>query len=95
MIAIYCRARHGARGTLCAECQDLLDYAQSRLDRCPFGDRKPTCGRCPTHCYKPAMRIRVKEVMRLAGPRMFYRHPILALLHVFEALRSQKPAAKK
>jgi len=29
------------------------------------------------------MRARIKEVMRYAGPRMLYRHPILAGAHYF------------
>jgi hypothetical protein len=87
MIALYCRGHHKAGGAPCVECQSLYDYAVCRLDRCPFGSEKPTCGRCPIHCYKPAMRERVKEVMRYAGPRMLLRHPVLALLHQFDALR--------
>ena len=68
-------------GSVCGECAALRDYAFCRLDRCPFGADKTTCARCPIHCYKPAIKDRVKEVMRYAGPRMIYRHPILALLH--------------
>lgn len=83
MIAIYCRAHHGAAPPLCAECRGLLDYAFCRLDRCPYGAEKPACADCPIHCYKPAMKDRVKAVMRYAGPRMLYRHPLLALRHWF------------
>lgn len=83
MITIYCRAHHGAAGTLCVECRELLDYACCRLDRCPHGEEKPACADCPIHCYKPAMKDRVKAVMRYAGPRMLYRHPLLALRHWF------------
>jgi hypothetical protein len=89
MVAIYCRDRHGPSGRLCAECQALVDYALARLDRCPFGSRKPTCAKCPIHCYKPQMRARVKEVMRYAGPRMLLRHPLLSLLHQLDALRGR------
>jgi hypothetical protein len=39
------------------------------------------------HCYKKAPRERVQEIMRFAGPRMPYRHPWRALLHVFDKLR--------
>ena len=88
MIAIYCRAHHRPDGELCSNCRELLEYAYARLDRCPFGDDKPTCARCPIHCYRPEIRARVKEVMRYAGPRMIFRHPILALRHQWHAFRT-------
>ena len=89
MVAIYCRDRHAPRGEMpCGDCRELLDYAVCRLDRCPFGARKSTCVDCPIHCYKPALRERVKEVMRYAGPRMLLRHPVLALFHLLDGRRS-------
>jgi hypothetical protein len=87
MLQIYCRARHGLT-SLCADCQELLDYAHCRLDRCPFGNDKPTCVNCPIHCYKPAMRANVQAVMRYAGPRLIFRHPILAFMHLLDGRRS-------
>ncbi len=88
MIGLYCRDQHaGARARLCPDCQELLDYARQRLDRCPFGEGKTTCANCRVHCYKPAMRERVRVVMRFAGPRMLLRHPVLALLHMRDAKR--------
>jgi hypothetical protein len=39
------------------------------------------------------MRERITIVMRYAGPRMMFRHPILALLHQLDALRNRR--AKK
>jgi len=93
MVGIYCRAHHATTGALCNECGELLEYAFCRLDRCPFGEEKTTCARCPVHCYKPEMRSRVKEVMRYAGPRMLVRHPVLALLHTIDAKKkSPQPA---
>jgi hypothetical protein len=90
MVRIYCRAHHATRDGLCPECRELLEYAHCRLDRCPFGADKPTCADCPIHCYKPAMRERVKRVMRYAGPRMLARHPILAVLHLLDGRRRAK-----
>ena len=57
MVRVYCRAHHGTKGPLCPECQALCDYALGRLDRCPYGAEKATCANCPSHCYKPAMRV--------------------------------------
>ncbi|MCE9613585.1 MAG: nitrous oxide-stimulated promoter family protein [Lentisphaerae bacterium] len=90
MIGMYCRRHHGGKGGLCQACRELHDYAMLRLDRCRFGADKPTCVKCPVHCYKPDMRERVRAVMRDSGPRMLWRHPYLALMHVID---ERKPAA--
>jgi len=62
-------------------------YAEARLAKCPYGEAKPTCAKCPVHCYKSAPRERIRQIMRFAGPRMPYRHPWRALVHVFDKLR--------
>ena len=90
MIRIFCRDhRHAAPGEshLCTECQSLLDYARVRLDRCRFSVDKPTCARCPVHCYVPKRREQVRGVMRYAGPRMLWHHPILSLRHWLDGFR--------
>jgi len=84
MIRLYCRGKHGSRGDLCEECKALDNYAIERLALCPFLSDKPTCVNCRVHCYKPQMRDKIKEVMRYAGPRMTYKHPILALMHFID-----------
>ncbi len=89
MIHIYCRGQHGAGDELCPECSELLDYTRERLARCPFQEGKTTCANCAIHCYKHDMRERIRVVMRYAGPRMLYRHPILALLHLLDGLRKE------
>jgi len=81
MVECYCRDHHAAGASLCPECRELLDYAAVRLERCRFGAEKPVCAKCPVHCYQPARREQVKAVMRYAGPRMLWRHPILSLRH--------------
>ncbi|ASV73279.1 hypothetical protein THTE_0677 [Thermogutta terrifontis] len=83
MIRIFCRKRHGQK-TLCPECQELLTYAMCRLDRCPFGENKTTCVRCPVHCYKPDMRELVRQVMRFSGPWMLLYHPYLTFRHYLD-----------
>ncbi len=43
MIRIRCRDVHRrAAGGLCEDCRDLLRYAGERLEKCPFGEDKPT-----------------------------------------------------
>lgn len=89
MVGIHCRGRQhaAAAGAPCPECSEFLAYAQRRLQKCPYGEHKPTCARCPIHCYKPAQRERARIVMRYAGPRMLLRHPWLGLLHMLDKLR--------
>lgn len=93
MIRLYCRGRHGNAEQLCGECAELLEYARERLRRCPFQEGKTTCAKCPVHCYRPEMRARIRAAMRYAGPRMLYRHPILALRHLLDGLR-RKPVRR-
>lgn len=95
MIGIWCQEQHTSpKGSLCSECQELMAYALLRLQQCPFQEGKTTCGNCPVHCYKPAMRQKIREVMRFAGPRMPLRHPLLALGHLLDGLRKE-PIKKK
>ena len=89
MIALYCREHHNTKHRPCDQCRELLEYALLRLDNCPFQENKTTCGNCPIHCYKPAMREKIREVMQYAGPRMIRHHPLLALGHVLDGLRKK------
>jgi len=81
MIRIYCEQKHRS-ANLCEECSALMDYARQRIDRCYFNPDKPHCKECPVHCYSPAMKEKMKEVMRFAGPKMIYRHPVMAIYHL-------------
>lgn len=88
MIHIYCAAKHNRYGKLCPDCEDLNIYALNRLEKCRFGEDKPNCEKCPVHCYRPDMRQNIKEVMRYSGPRMLFRSPLLAILHLIRNLKS-------
>ena len=91
MVGIYCSDHHGgSEESLCEECAEFLDYANVRLEKCPYGEDKPTCANCPIHCYKPARKDQVKRIMRYAGPRMLLRHPILAITHQLDGLRKAR-----
>jgi hypothetical protein len=88
MLGIYCQDHHGGRRqALCTDCASLLRYAQQRLDNCVFGELKQPCNHCSVHCYSKQLRPKVIEVMRYAGPRMPWRHPILGTLHLLDSLR--------
>ncbi len=94
LIALYCRDHHQMpEGALCDACQSLLTYARSRLEKCPYGEKKPACSACPIHCYTPKRRKEIQDVMRYAGPRMMRSHPILALGHLIKQLK--KPPTVK
>lgn len=95
MVRIYCRDHHGRNPDLCDECQELMTYATRRLDRCVFGDDKPTCANCKVHCYNSTMREQVRIVMRYAGPRMISRHPILAIRHILDGKRPAPDLPKR
>ena len=66
---------------LCEPCAALLEYATARLNACVHGENKPSCRKCPIHCYAPAQREKIREVMRYVGPRMLYLYPKEAVLH--------------
>jgi aldehyde:ferredoxin oxidoreductase len=89
MIKIYCRGQHGTKAGLCPECDELLLYARHRMKNCILKENKSTCAQCPVHCYKPVMREKIKGVMRYAGPRMTYKHPVLAMLHLLDGFKTK------
>jgi len=94
MVHLYCKSKHNTNGDqLCDGCSEFLSYTFMRLDKCPFQEEKPTCGKCLVHCYRPDMKEKAKKIMRFSGPRLIYRSPILALHHVFDGLK--KPLTLK
>ena len=90
MVVIYCKKHHLQNKGLCPTCKTFLDYAHEKLDRCPYGEAKPTCNKCPIHCYKKTEREQARTIMRYAGPRMLLKHPILALKHM-KAVKAPVP----
>jgi len=82
MVEFYCKGNH-RRTSPCESCSELFRYAQQRVESCPHGSKKPTCRRCTIHCYDTDHRDRIRAVMRYAGPRMLFRHPLLAIGHMF------------
>jgi len=93
-IDVFCGTKHvGAEKTvreidgetrvaLCADCHELLDYSIARRELCPQ-DPKPSCKDCKIHCYRPEMRVRIREVMRHSGMYMIKRGRIDWVLHYF------------
>ena len=95
MIALYCHAQHHTQGSLCPECAELSAYAQARIARCAFLPDKPTCAKCPVHCYQPAMRAHMRKVMRYAGPRMLLHDPVATVQHLAQTLRKPSPVVQR
>ena len=92
MVEEFCSYHHGTSGhMLCPKCQAFLDYALKRLACCPYGEDKPVCGSCKIHCYKPAERETARQVMRWAGPRLIFSHPLMAVSHVVDKLVHKAP----
>ncbi len=88
MIRMHCHAQH--RRELCDECVELLQYAEKRIQKCPFGEKKPICAHCRVHCYQSGMREKMVMVMRFSGPRMIWRHPVLVMLHLAGRYRDRR-----
>lgn len=95
MIALYCKKKHGNKKVLCEQCKALEDYAKMRSDKCLFMETKTFCSNCKVHCYQPAMREKIREVMRFSGPRMIFTHPIIAIKHVIETKKEKKRLEKE
>lgn len=87
MIGIYCRGHHPGRQGLCPQCRTLLAYSLLRLEQCRYAARKPTCAKCPVHCYAKSQRTSIRAVMRYSGWRMLLAHPVLAIAHLLDGVR--------
>jgi len=95
MIKMYCKYNHESNSNICADCSDLTDFANERIDKCLFHDEKPVCSECEVHCYRKDMREKIKTVMRFAGPRMIYQHPILGIRHLIDKRKFKFVAPKE
>jgi len=85
MIRMYCTGNHTGTENLCAECLELTIYAEKRLISCLYGEVKPVCKECPVHCYSPLRREQMRLVMQYSGPRMLFRRPVFALVHMIDS----------
>lgn len=84
MIDMFCQKHHHhTQGKSdCAYCAELKSFAFMRIDKCRFKMNKPNCTDCTVHCFGREKREQIREVMRWSGPRMMWRHPVMALRHV-------------
>ena len=61
MVRLYCRKKEGHK-ELCPGCQELLQYATARLERCKHGENKPTWAGPRMILYHPVAAI--KHILR-------------------------------
>ena len=94
MIGIYCRGNpggnNGNKKELCDSCKKLQEYALFRTEKCPFMETKTFCSACKVHCYAKEQREQIRAVMRYAGPRMIFSHPVLALKHIRTTIKEKR-----
>ncbi len=93
MVKLYSRKKLKQK-ELGAECIELLEYAKFRREKCFHGENKPYCSCCTIRCYKRDMKEFMAKVMRFSGPRMIFRHPILAFDHLFKTIAFKKQQKK-
>jgi len=67
---------------VCADCRKLLQHGVSKRIQCPL-DPKPMCKKCPTHCYAPGYREKVRQVMRFSGIYLIKHGRLDMVFHYF------------
>jgi hypothetical protein len=81
MIKYYCKKKH-KQNQLCPQCRDLFEYSGKRVAACRYGNKKPVCAECATHCFVKEKRESIKTVMRFVGPKMILINPKLGIKHI-------------
>jgi hypothetical protein len=66
---------------LCSSCSRLLHHALVKRCHCPMNP-KPVCKHCPKHCYAPAYRQQIREVMAYSGRKLVMRGRLDYLWHL-------------
>ncbi|PSM52569.1 putative nitrous oxide-regulated protein [Campylobacter blaseri] len=51
---------------LCSDCENMLKYANERLQNCPH-EIKPKCRNCPSPCYEKDKWKMMAKIMRTSG----------------------------
>jgi hypothetical protein len=85
MINMYCRDNHNQENAPCAKCQEIYIYSCEKIRNCKLGSKKTTCAKCSIHCFKPGSRDAIRRIMRYSGPKMIFKHPVLAVCHLFDS----------
>ncbi len=94
MISNYCKQVHKT-SELCADCSELIEYANKRLLACPFLEDKPVCSKCDIHCYNKNQKEKIKEVMKTIGPSMIFTNTRDTLWYYYYKLIHKNQKVKK
>lgn len=74
------RTLGGKDRLLCEDCRKLLNHGIAKLLLCPYNP-KPMCKKCPTHCYAPGYREKVREVMKFSGIYLIKHGRVDLMIH--------------
>jgi len=66
---------------LCPSCRRLLAHALVKRVNCPLNP-KPVCKKCLTHCFAPAYRAKIRQVMKYSGRRLVLSGRLDYLYHL-------------
>ena len=67
---------------LCPDCQKLFSHGMIKLLMCTQ-DPKPMCKKCKVHCYSPAYREQMREVMRFSGMYLMKHGRVDLIAHYY------------
>jgi hypothetical protein len=70
------------RLAICPECAELLEHGMKKRRLCPL-DPKPACKNCHIHCYGPAYRQKIRDIMAFSGKKLLLRGRVDYLWHYF------------
>ncbi|KWZ79082.1 nitrous oxide-stimulated promoter family protein [Anaerococcus tetradius] len=78
------------------EISELKAYVKSKLSSCIHGSSKLFCSYCKIHCYEPARREQIREIMKFSGPRFIFYRPGMSIKHLLhKSSLIRKLASKK
>ena len=87
MVQMYCERIHHHnhyQPKLCPECEETINYALEKSQKCPYKEKASVCETCKIHCYQKEKQEKMKKIMRFSGPKMIFHHPILAIWHLLD-----------
>lgn len=68
---------------LCDDCRRIIRYAVTMRLRCPHAP-KPPCKKCPTKCYHPEYRQKIREIMKFSGIHLIKHGRLDMIYHYFK-----------
>lgn len=94
MIKVFCNKHHKTKNALCEKCQELYNYAEKRIAKCPLRKNKPVCADCTIKCYSAEYKEKIKKIMRYSGPRILLHNPYFAIMHIVDKIVSKRKNKK-